>query len=297
MAGARVARITIMIGAEVAPGTDLPVVAHLGTKSNNSQVKMAKVVQIIGETLIMTSARVATHRTSFNLHRPLADGTTLKKATRKLTTIGVGKRAMTTSLALAVIKAADINAPPIVVIQVRKIKVANVEIDERVIKPLAKVVAMLDRDWLMNQRLRSQELIKLSKRARMTVEVIARKAHLLPSLKQTTIKIDKTRTTTGAEISHLKTVVATRAKRVQMILNLVIKAEDVTLEAQRPVINLESIRKAANNRRNLETLKSLKTITTTTGNNSNSLSLRKSIKDQTTRTAGPNLYKSRGKGP
>lgn len=44
MAGARVARITIMIVAEVAPGTDLPAVAHLGTKSNNSQVKMAKVV-------------------------------------------------------------------------------------------------------------------------------------------------------------------------------------------------------------------------------------------------------------
>lgn len=106
----------------------------------------------------MTSARVATHRTSFNLHRPLGDGTTLKKATKKLTTIGVDKRAeMTTSLVLVVIKAADINAPPIVVIQVRKIKLANnVVIDERVIKPLAKVVAMVDRDWLMNQRLRSQ---------------------------------------------------------------------------------------------------------------------------------------------
>lgn len=132
----------------------------------------------------------------------------------------------------------------------------------------------------------------------MTVEVIARKAHLLRSLKQMTTKIDQTRTTTGAEISPLKTVVATRAKKVQMILNLVIKAEDVTPEAQRPVINLETPLKAASNRRNLETiLKSLKTITIT-GNSSSSLSLsRKGNKDQTTRTAGPNLCKSRGKGP
>ena len=46
MVGARVARITIMIAAEVAPGTDLPAAALPETRSNNSLAKMAKVAQI-----------------------------------------------------------------------------------------------------------------------------------------------------------------------------------------------------------------------------------------------------------
>ena len=143
MVGARVARITIMIAAEVAPGTDLPAVALPETRSNNSLAKMAKVAQN-GETLTMTSARQA-HRRKFNLHRPLVDETTLEKATRKLTITEVGKKA--TTISLVVIKA-DTSAP-IVAIRVRKIKASALgpeTIHVEVIRRLVKVAAMLDRN-------------------------------------------------------------------------------------------------------------------------------------------------------
>lgn len=300
MVGARVARITIMIVAEVVPETDRHAVALLETKSNNSLVKTAKVAQI-EETLIMTSARVVLHQGMFNLHLLLADETTLEKVTRKLTTTGAGKRATITSL--LVIKA-DIKGP-IAATRVREIKENAVDletIDEEVIRRLAKVAVMLNRDWVMNLRLQSQELIKLSKKARMTVEAAAKKAHcLLRSPKQMTTEIDQTRTTADAETSPLKTVVATRAKKVRTILNLVIKVEDVTLEAQRRehrVINLGTTRKAVNNRKLEMLIKSLTTLATTKDNNSLS-SLRKNKgQTRTTGTAGlNNLCRSRGKGP
>ena len=124
----------------------------------------------------------------------------------------------------------------------------------------------------------------------MTVEVVAKKAHLHQNLKQMTIKIDQTRTTADAVTNPLKTVVATRAKKVQTILNLVTKVEDVTLEAQRLEHRVINLRKVGNNRKLLKSL-------TTTGNNS--LNLRKSNKEQTRtmETVGPNLCRSRGKGP
>lgn len=123
----------------------------------------------------------------------------------------------------------------------------------------------------------------------MTVEVVAKKAHLLQNLKQMTIKIDQTRTT-DVGTNPLKIVVATRAKKVQTIINLVTKVEDVTHEAQRLEHRVINLRKVGNNRKLLKSL-------TTTGNSN--LNLRKSNKEQTRtmETVGPNLCRSRGKGP